>query len=390
MDKGDDGRSNSTLKGKYQLRSCQPGKGSSERELCSPDARVEANTAGGSTDDRGRSSSLLMDVSNGRDAASDGGLVASGSIPISGSRPVSGISDASSEVAMLASVLRDLVKMQGENEAKREATRQMERIADKEEAARIREEERVRMLGAWESDRTWKEDMEKRRADCEKVTQAVKTFPKISSACMLPVHLEHFSELMDSLHVDDKKKVCYLPEVLTGPMAVALHNAKVREGMTFAEVRAKLLSAAGLTVSHVRKLFFRPDVETLVKMSGVDVVHHVRSLIIRILTGGNYCDEVLKSLLVGFFTNVGTDKLVMSLNDAATDTVDDVIDIIHRSYENYGCVISTDLKGMESLWKIQGRNSETTVVISQPVKIVGSMDIAVLIVGLAQDVPTKG
>ncbi len=172
-------------------------------------------------------------------------------------------------------------------------------------------------------------------------------------------------------------------------MAVALHNAKVREGMTFAEVRAKLLSAAGLTVSHVRKLFFRPDVETLVKMSGVDVVHHVRSLIIRILTGGNYCDEVLKSLLVRFFTNVGTDKLVMSLNDAATDTVDDVIDIIHR-YENYGCVISTDLKGMESLWKIQGRNSDTTVVIGQPVKIVGSMDIAVLIVGLAQDVPTKG
>ncbi len=95
---------------------------------------------------------------------------------------------------MLASVLRDLVKMQGENEAKREATTQMERIADKEEAARIREEERVRMLGAWESDRTWKEDMEKRRADREKVTQAVKTFPMISSACMLPVHLENFSE----------------------------------------------------------------------------------------------------------------------------------------------------------------------------------------------------
>ncbi len=80
MDKGDDGRSNSTLKGKYQLRSCQPGKGLSERELCSPDARVEANTASGSTDDHGRSSSLLMDVSNGRNAASDGGLVASGSI----------------------------------------------------------------------------------------------------------------------------------------------------------------------------------------------------------------------------------------------------------------------------------------------------------------------
>ncbi len=149
---------------------------------------------------------------------------------------------------------------------------------------------------------------------------------------------------MDSLHVDDKKKVCYLPEVLTGPMAVALHNTKVREGMTFAEVRAKLMSAAGLTVSHARKLFFRPDVETLVKMSGVDVVHHVCSLITRILTGGNYCDEVLKSLLVGFFSNVGTAKLVMSLNDAATDTVDDVIDIIHRSYENYGCVISTDFR----------------------------------------------
>ena len=69
----------------------------------------------------------------------------------------------------------------------------------------------------------------------ERADHAIRNFPKISNRDLLPTHLENFTDLMDSCGVAEDARTCRLPEVLTGQLAVALHNLKLSANTPFPE-----------------------------------------------------------------------------------------------------------------------------------------------------------
>lgn len=224
---------------------------------------------------------------------------------------------------VMINMLLTLMQQSQDREIKLEEERRKARTEDLERMQRQRDEDIARMKEQLEQERVWQERMAIEKDKKDKLNQALRTFPKIATASSLPAQLHNYSKLLDSLGVEDSRKVDRLPEVLTGPMAVAFQNMKTEEGMAFSEVRKKLLAVAGLTATSAGCAFMKPDLDQLCKLSGVEFVTHVRGLVDRLLMDASTYEQTVRALLVMFVNNVGTPNLVSAVAGCESNDIEE-------------------------------------------------------------------
>ncbi len=243
--------------------------------------------------------------------------------------------------ALLGAMVQ-LLKSQQEQATQQASDWRQARKEDITRQKKEREEDVARMRAQMEAELDWKKEREKDREMKERLNQAIRTFPKISTAALLPAQLQNYSRMLDTYGGDDKTKNARLSEVLSGQMAIALQNTEISEDMTFADVRRKLFAVAGLTSSSAARHFMRPDMSALAKMSGVELVNHVRSLVERVMADGNYSEVVVSAWMLAFFHNVGTSQLITAIANGEWYSIDDLSTTVYKCYEIYGSVINTE------------------------------------------------
>ncbi len=134
-----------------------------------------------------------------------------------------------------------LLKSQQEQATQQAADWRQARKEDIARQKKEREEDVARMRAQMEAELEWKKEREKDREMKERLNQAICTFPKISTAALLPAQLQNYSRMLDTYGGDYKTKNARLSEVLSGQMVIVLQNTETSEDMTFADVRRKLL-----------------------------------------------------------------------------------------------------------------------------------------------------
>ncbi len=242
----------------------------------------------------------------------------------------------------LLGAMFELLKNQQENAALQAAAWRKAREEDVARQLQQREEDIARMKAQFMADIEWKKEKERDRGANERLNQAIRTFPKITSASLLPAQLQNFSRLLDSLEVDEKTKVARLPDILSGQMAIALQNTEFECDTPFGEVKKRLFAVAGLTPSSAARSFMRPDCEALAKLSGVELVTHTRSLVERVMTNGNYSEEVVCAWMLAFLHNIGTPQLITSIANRDLESIDELTMAVYRCYEIHGTLVSVD------------------------------------------------
>ncbi len=141
---------------------------------------------------------------------------------------------------VMINMLLTLMQSTQEREIKMEAERR--RIRDENLALRQQENEEMlermekqrledveRMKQQLESERVWKESLSLEKEKRDKINQALKTFPKISSATTLSSQLDNFSTLMNFLDVPDAKKTEKLPGA-SGPNGCGISEPHQERG----------------------------------------------------------------------------------------------------------------------------------------------------------------
>ena len=107
---------------------------------------------------------------------------------------------------------RDAEKKQEEKEREERRIRERQEDLERMEILRLEDMECLEMSQQVESE--WRKQRAKEKDRQANLSQALKTFPKLSNPSNLPTQLQNFSKVLDSCDIADENKASKLPEIL--------------------------------------------------------------------------------------------------------------------------------------------------------------------------------